>query len=77
MTYISPVIESILGYHPSEIIGKNYAEFIYQEDRDRVLERFEKLRLEILGPDEYRILSKSGEICWIRRWGGGRATLTI
>jgi len=32
MTYISPAIESIVGYSPSEIIGKPLIEFFYKED---------------------------------------------
>jgi len=40
VTYVSPAIESILGYSASEIIGRPVYEYIYQEDWQLVMERF-------------------------------------
>ncbi|TET83804.1 MAG: PAS domain S-box protein, partial [Desulfobacteraceae bacterium] len=65
MTYISPAIESILGYSPSEIIGKPLIEFFYKEDLTRMRKRFEETLSGHIKPSEYRVLSKSGEIHWI------------
>ena len=65
MTYISPAIESIVGYSPSEIIGKPLIEFIYKEDLTRMRKRFEETLSGHIKPSEYRFLSKSGEIHWI------------
>jgi PAS domain S-box-containing protein len=64
-TYISPAIESIFGYSPSEIIGKPLIEFFYKEDLTRMRKRFEETLSGHIKPSEYRVLSKSGEIHWI------------
>ncbi len=64
-TYISPAIESIFGYSPSEIIGKPLIEFFYKEDLTRMRKRFEETLSGHIKPSEYRFLSKSGEIHWI------------
>jgi PAS domain S-box-containing protein len=66
VAYISPVIESVLGYHPSEIIGKNFIEFIHPEDLDFVMEKLKQVISGELEPNEYRLLAKSGGHRWIR-----------
>ncbi len=66
MTYVSPVIESITGYSPSEIIGSHSTVFIHKEDVQRMSKAFQKILSGHLEPGEYRILTKSGEIRWIR-----------
>ena len=65
MTYISPAVESIFGYSPSEIIGKPLIEFIYKKDLPRTGQGFEETLSGHIQQNEYRILSKSGEIRWI------------
>ncbi len=64
--YVSPVIEDIMGYDPADIVGKNFIEFIYRDDRSRLMEWFSELRKGIEYPFEYRFISKSGGIRWIR-----------
>jgi len=66
ITYISPAIRTILDYDSSEIIGRSFTEFIYSEDLPRQKERFERVLSGPIGPDEYRLLSKSGEIRWVQ-----------
>ena len=36
--YQSPSVERVLGYHPSEMIGKPAIDFVHPDDRDRVRE---------------------------------------
>jgi signal transduction histidine kinase/CheY-like chemotaxis protein len=43
-----------------------FADYVYQEDRQRILQQFEKLLAGHLEPSEYRIVTKSGTIRWIR-----------
>jgi PAS domain S-box-containing protein len=66
MTYVSPAIQTILEYDSSEIIGRSFTEFVYREDLPRQRERFKRVLSVPIGPDEYRLLSKSGEIRWVR-----------
>jgi len=70
MTYISPVVESVTGYNPLEVIGKSFVEFVYDEDRTRVVERFQDLLSGAVEPMEYRLVAKSGEILWVRSSSG-------
>ena len=66
MTYISPAIKTILGYDSSEMIGKSFAGFIFREDLSHKEERFKTVLSDPIGPEEYRLLSKSGEIRWVQ-----------
>jgi PAS domain S-box-containing protein len=69
ITYISPVAKTLSGYSPSEVIGKNYAQFIYKEDVESVQESFQKNIKGDPGPSECRIVTKSGDLKWIRSSG--------
>ncbi len=66
ITYISPVIEAVLGYQPQEVIGRPFVDSVYEEDLPLIKERFQEVLDGKLGPAEYRLLSKSGEIRWVR-----------
>jgi PAS domain S-box-containing protein len=65
-TYLSPAVEAQSGYKPAELVGHVFADYVYQEDRQRLLEQFEKLLAGHLEPSEYRIVTKAGTIRWIR-----------
>jgi PAS domain S-box-containing protein len=54
------------GYHASEIIGRSFREFLHQEDLPYIMDRFQKTMSGNIEPSEYRILTKSGEIRWVR-----------
>ncbi len=69
ITYISPVAKTLSGYNPSEITGRNFAEFIFKEDLDRVQEQFKKNILGTPEASECRIVTKSGDLKWIRSSG--------
>jgi PAS domain S-box-containing protein len=62
ITYVSPAIESFMGYGPSEIMGRPFTEFIYEEDLPRMKKRFNEVLSGNLKESEYRVLNKSGEI---------------
>lgn len=64
--YVSPIIRDILGYDPADIIGKSFIEFVHEEDRDRLVERFSELQYGVEYPTEYRYISKSGDARWVR-----------
>ncbi|MEW6670933.1 MAG: PAS domain S-box protein [Thermodesulfobacteriota bacterium] len=66
VTYVSPAVEQILGYHPQEFIGRSFTDIIYREDLPIIAQRFQQVLSGKIEPSEYRILSKSGNIRWFR-----------
>jgi PAS domain S-box-containing protein len=66
ITYVSPAVESFVGYVPSEVIGRPFSDLIYPEDLPHVKQNFEKVIAGHLATNEYRLQNKSGEIRWIR-----------
>jgi len=66
ITYISPAIQAIIGYAPEELIGKHFLEIIYPEDKNALIQRFDKLLSGVIVPMEYRLVTKNNDIRWIR-----------
>lgn len=66
ITYISPAIESLIGYPPSEIIGRHFSQFIHPEDQPSVVKKFAEIASGLLSPSDYRVLTVAGETCWVR-----------
>ena len=70
VTYISPVVEKLVGYPPSEVIGKELTEFIHVDDRVAFAEKFIELtKSDSIQRREYRLIDKSGNMHWIRTSG--------
>jgi diguanylate cyclase (GGDEF)-like protein/PAS domain S-box-containing protein len=65
VTYVSPVVEQIVGYSPEEVVGRSIASFIHPDDMPPI-ERFQALLSGTLQPSEFRIFAKSGETRWVR-----------
>jgi PAS domain S-box-containing protein len=66
ITYVSPAIESCLGYSPSEVVGRPVCDLIAPEDAQRQSNNLQRLVSgESLDPNEYRVVTKSGEVRWI------------
>jgi len=66
VTYISPVVESLTGYLPSEIIGRHYTYFVHKEDIKALKEHFRRSLKGEIESYEYRLMSKSGSPIWVR-----------
>jgi len=66
LTYVSPAVESFIGYTPSDIVGHHFSEFIYEEDLSRLKKNFQSILSGNTTANEYRVVSKSGEIRWMR-----------
>src|SRR5258708_976380 len=66
LSYVSPVIESVAGYHPSEVLGRSFTEFIFPEDLPDVLNNFRQVLAQKIEPLEYRIQTKAGKTVWVR-----------
>ena len=56
ITYVSPVIEKISSYKTGDLIGKNFADFVYPEDLPGLIDSFNRTVQGELKPFEYRIL---------------------
>ncbi|MBI5578959.1 MAG: PAS domain S-box protein [Deltaproteobacteria bacterium] len=65
-TYLSPVIEKISGYTSEEMIGQSFSRFIFQDDLPMLMERFHRMVAGKIGPADYRIVTKTGEVRWVR-----------
>ncbi len=67
ITYASPAVDSVSGYSASEVIGRHFSDFIYEEDWERIRRNFMRIlsgqRSEV---NECRALTKSGKIRWMR-----------
>ena len=66
VTYVSPVIESLTGYTPSELIGHPFANVIHPEDLPRVRENYQRVLSGQTQANEYRFVTRSAEIRWAR-----------
>jgi len=56
----------ITGYDPAELDARGWETLIHPEDRAILPRRVAALRAGETDRREYRILTKSGEICWLR-----------
>jgi PAS domain S-box-containing protein len=65
ISYISPVIETIIGFKPSEVVNRPFTEFIYKEDLPRAIESFQKTMSGQSDRIELRLLTKNGQMRWI------------
>ncbi len=66
ITYISPAIEKITGYSPSEITGRDFREFIFSDDLPLAKDIFENGKNNRVKSFQFRIIDKAGEIRWLR-----------
>ena len=66
ITYISPVVESILDYGVQEMMGTCLFDYVYQEDRLRLQDDFAGATEVIDGQYEYRFYGKTGKLKWFR-----------
>lgn len=64
--YISPVVERLGGYAPAEVIGRPFTDFIHPDDVAAVAQSFQKVVSGNPEPSECRMLTKSGEVRWLR-----------
>ncbi|MFC1895730.1 PAS domain S-box protein, partial [Thermodesulfobacteriota bacterium] len=66
ITYVNPRLEDMMGYTPSEVIGKPFTELIHPDDISFARKRFRVLLDGRIEADEYRLLDKKGEARWAR-----------
>ncbi len=66
VTYVSPNIERLYGYHPHEIIGRVFTDFVHEDDLAGRMEQFRTILSGVNTATEYRMVVKSGEYRWAR-----------
>ncbi len=57
----------MFGYEPEELIGKSFPDFIYEEDRDRIVNAFFEVVAQgktYMRSLQFRVQTKSGELRW-------------
>jgi PAS domain S-box-containing protein len=69
ITYMSPRAAEIGAYGPSEIVGKNFAEFVHPDDLSALGINFQKSLSGDPQPNDYRLRMKSGEVRWFHTSG--------
>ncbi len=69
ITYVSPYVKVLGGYAPSELIGKSFVDFVYQEDIPGRIEQFQKTVSGVNESSEYRFVTKSGAVLWVKTSG--------
>jgi PAS domain S-box-containing protein len=85
IVYVSPIVKDVMGYDPADVIGKNFIEFVYKDDRSLLMVLLSDLRTGRTTPSEYRLTDKSGDLRWVRtrtrpimedgRFTGARGTI--
>ncbi len=63
--YISPAVEKITGYPPSQILGQPFTGFILKDDLPGVLQTFEAIKKGKVTSFPFRIVTKSGDPRWL------------
>ncbi len=66
VAYVSPVVESVLGYRAEELMGKSFFDIVYPQDLDRLKADFGKDTGRTANQKDYRFIKKSGEPKWCR-----------
>jgi PAS domain S-box-containing protein len=69
LTYVNPVVEPLIGYHPSEVTGRSFTEFLYEEDVNPGQAAFRSIMAGHTHQGEYRLVAKSGHVCWVNASG--------
>jgi PAS domain S-box-containing protein len=65
-TYVSPVIRQVLGYNPTELIGKYFYTLVPSEERHILGEKLKEAQGGTISPNDFRMVDKSGGIHWGR-----------
>ena len=65
-TYVSPVIQQVLGYSPKELIGKYVYTLVPSEERHILGEKLKEAQDGKISPNDFRMMDKTGTVRWGR-----------
>jgi PAS domain S-box-containing protein len=65
--YVTPFVETVLGYTPQELVGRAELDLVHPEDRPARAEAFRRMLQapHTVLTSEYRVLRKDGGWAWI------------
>ncbi|MEW6143249.1 MAG: PAS domain S-box protein [Chloroflexota bacterium] len=66
ITYVSPVVEKLIGYRPDEILGRRFASFVEQSNLTEVAEKVNRVGVGEAVEFEARIVTKDGVVKDVR-----------
>ncbi len=66
VAYVSPAVERLLGYVPSDLVGQDLLQYVLPEDRPTIKATWADVLRGRLYPAEYRMRKKDGSFCWVR-----------
>lgn len=66
INYVSSNIEDYLGFSAEDLIGKNFFDFVYPDDKEKMQIAYSDLGLKDHSTLEYRYFHKDGSIRWCR-----------
>jgi PAS domain S-box-containing protein len=66
ITYIGPSVFRISGYTPEELTGAAFLNFIYEPDRQKLIENYLLLEKNKFSSQEFRVVTKEGNLVWMR-----------
>ena len=66
ITYISPNTSVLGGYDESELLGRPFTDFVYKADIVGRIGQFKKVIAGVNEATEYRMVTKSGDVYWVR-----------
>jgi PAS domain S-box-containing protein len=65
-TYVSPALESLLGFEASDITENSFDRFIHPGDLERAARQFARCISGKTTTDEIRVVTGSGDVRWVR-----------
>ncbi|MEJ2207697.1 MAG: PAS domain S-box protein [Anaerolineae bacterium] len=66
VVYASPAIVPLLGYSPEEAVGRHFQDFVHGDDLPRAQRAFETRLAGERVKHEYRVVTRSGQVRWVR-----------
>jgi PAS domain S-box-containing protein len=65
-TYVSPVVQQVLGYSSAELMGKYVYTLVPSEERHILGEKFKEAQEGKTSPNDFRMMDKAGNVHWGR-----------